>query len=815
MKRKVLLLFVLALVTLVVVGILGRTSINRSIRSIEEASAPNRKLNILEEVFQDLLDAESSVRTYTITENRNALASFGDAAYNIDSKLAELRTLTTDSSQLLLLEDLDSLIENKFDILKQLIEVKSSGNDSSVLQRVRADIEILKKKEVPEELQTIRDLDPESENNSNIWKKLFGNNRKSTSPSDSLFGDTVRQDLSSEQVGEALARIGEEEYQISQIRKQREQTLTRADNRLMNEIRSVVQDFEGIDENITANRTERLTDASESAKTTISTIMLLALIAFAALLLIIFNDISRNQRNREELAKTKEKAEKLARVKEDFLSNMSHEIRTPLNAVIGFTEQLEASSLDGSQKNYVEKIHRSGQHLLQLINDILDYAKLESGEVKLEEIGFKPAKQTSDIIDLFQEQAGNKQLYLRSVISPELPSVLIGDPVRFNQIIINLVSNALKFTREGGIEIRLYPAGEDRNGKLNVILEVSDTGVGIAEEKIQQIFQEFAQADSSIAREYGGTGLGLSIVQKITTAHNGNITVASEPGKGTTFKVTLQYGIGGEQDLPISTKKKIIPTFNGQQVLAVDDQEFNRELVETILKKWNIVVTMASNGNEAVKLAGEKAFDLILMDIQMPGMSGLEASEQIRNSSGPNRKTPIIALTAGASRKEQLASEDAGMNGMLLKPFTQNDMHVMLSEHFGKSPEIPEVHHAIHLDMTDLVNLANGDDAFVINMLEIFLKNNRADFAQLDEAVKAGDLKQIRSLTHKMIPPCRHLGFTDIVDLLRKMEHAAEDDQTDNVRSFHEDLCVEIEQMYPLVEQELRKFTERQASSAL
>ena len=337
MKRKVLILFMLALLALIVVGWLGRNAINRSIMTIEEASAPNRKLNLIREMFQDLLDAESSVRTYTITENSSALNSFGDAAFHVNERLSMLEEITEDSAQNETLADLDSLISRKFETLKRLIQVKGSSQDSSVLDRIRADIESLRKKEVPDELSTIRDLYVEEENDEEQYEKLFGDAKSTETMSDSLFGPGSKQDLSSRQVDEALALLSQKQYEADMARRRRELALTREDNRLMEEIRLAVKRYEDIEAENSASRTDRLTEVSERAKSVITTIMISGLILFAGMLLIIFNDISRNQRNREQLRIAKEHAEQLARVKEEFLSNMSHEIRTPLNAVIGFT----------------------------------------------------------------------------------------------------------------------------------------------------------------------------------------------------------------------------------------------------------------------------------------------------------------------------------------------------------------------------------------------------------------------------------------------------------------------------------------------
>jgi len=808
MRRKVLLLFILALVTLVIVGWLGRNAINRSIQSVEEASLPNEKLLLIREMFQDLLDAESSVRTYTITDDRNALNSFGEAATNVDNKLGRLKSITLNETQHMVLDSLDSLVGTKFETLKDLIRIKDADNDSSVLDKIRADIALLRKKEVPEQLSTIRDLYLNEENTDRDYERLFGDSRENTS--DSIFDGSVKQDLSSKQLDEVLTELGRREDENSRRRRQQELRLTRFDSRLMDEIRSSVDRYEALEARIVKNQTEQLKDASQNAKTFITTIMVAGLILFAVMLLIIFNDIAQSIRNREKLRAAKEEAERLARVKEEFLSNMSHEIRTPLNAVIGFTEQLEESSLSSKQLGFVERIQRSGKHLQQLINDILDYAKLESGKVALEKIGFQPEKHLRETMELFEKQAADKGLELVTEVEENIPAILIGDPVRYSQVVINLVSNALKFTSKGSVSVSLR-ANQLAGSRVTLVLEVADSGIGIPQEKLQHIFEDFAQADSSTTREYGGTGLGLSIVRKIVKAQNGQLDVHSEEGRGTTFTISIPYTTGTMEDLPKNIIHHGAPYIQGKRILIVDDQEFNRELVETILRKTGAEPTTCSNGLDAVERLKSNPADLVLMDIQMPGLSGLDATKQIRAHDGTNQEIPIIALTAGSSDKEKEAIRAAGMNDVLLKPFSQADLMQMLGKYLGE----PNTRHVPGPDLTDLRNLSNGDDAFIIQMLEIFINNNRNDFSALEEACSLFDFAKIKSLSHKMIPPCRHLGFNGVVDQLRKLESAAITEDRDAIRQAISILSADLALLYPEIEKELLKLTNQQASSSL
>jgi CheY-like chemotaxis protein/HPt (histidine-containing phosphotransfer) domain-containing protein len=488
---------------------------------------------------------------------------------------------------------------------------------------------------------------------------------------------------------------------------------------------------------------------------------------------------------------------------------MSHEIRTPLNAVIGFTEQLSGSRLNTDQTTYVERIQRSGQHLRQLINDILDYAKLESGKVSLENIGFQPVQHVRDVVALLEKKAADKGLYIKTETAADIPEVLIGDPVRLNQVIINLVDNALKFTKKGGVSINL---SADRSSDSGILLKISitDTGIGIPKDKIETIFEDFAQADSSTTREFGGTGLGLSIVKKIIDTMNGRLDVQSEEDKGTTFTVSLPFSKGTTDDIPLNRIEKKSVDFSGRSILIVDDQPFNIELAETILTRTGATVKSCHNGLEALENLENNQFDIVLMDIQMPEMSGLEATKQLRKSKGINRDTRIIALTAGSSDKDKTMAIEAGMNDILLKPFTQDDLLNIISSHLEETDADLVTNEP---DLTNLASLSNGDESFVIHMLDIFLDNSEKDLHALENC-KDDDFSRIQALAHKMKPPCRHLGLEMTVNTLKEIEEAAALEDSGTIDILIDRLAQEFQTIHPAIEKELRNLRKGKAQSS-
>ncbi len=358
-------------------------------------------------------------------------------------------------------------------------------------------------------------------------------------------------------------------------------------------------------------------------------------------------------------------AEDAVKAKQQFLSNMSHEIRTPMNAIIGFTKVVLKTDLSAKQKEYLTAIKMSGDALIVLINDILDLAKVDAGKMTFEQTPFRMALSISAMLHLFETKIMEKNLLLIKEYDSKIPNVLVGDPVRLHQIILNLVSNAVKFTAKGEITVRVSLLSEDEE-KVNIEFSVSDTGIGISEDKMEKIFENFAQASSSTSRLYGGTGLGLAIVKQLVDAQGGNICVKSELNKGSTFSFILSFQKTKiEAELEAETEETDIEIKN-IKVLVVEDMALNQLLMKTLLDDFGFEREIADNGKIAIEKLESKSYDIILMDLQMPEMNGFEATEYIRNKM--NSKIPIIALTADVTTVDLAKCKAVGMNDYIAKP---------------------------------------------------------------------------------------------------------------------------------------------------
>jgi len=360
-------------------------------------------------------------------------------------------------------------------------------------------------------------------------------------------------------------------------------------------------------------------------------------------------------------------AERSELAKGQFLASMSHEIRTPMTGVLGMTELLANEPLTSRQQEVLRAIRSSGQHLLHIINDILDFSRLEAGEVPLEQVDFSLVKLLEDVRALMLPQATERGLVLTIDLDEYSPPVVRGDPTRLQQVLINLIGNGLKFTSHGGVRV-FVRCGATQGGIVPFRFEVRDTGIGIPEENRRNLFQAFTQADQTITRRFGGTGLGLAISQRLVTAMGGEIGVTSQPGKGSTFFFEIRLPIGS---ILIPSKSSRVPSslsLRPLRILVADDVALNRDLLQVSLEQNGHRVLLAENGEQAVALVSQDSFDVVLMDVQMPVMDGVEATRRIRMLPPPARRLPIVALTANVMEAEQQRCLAAGMNRVLTKP---------------------------------------------------------------------------------------------------------------------------------------------------
>ena len=506
----------------------------------------------------------------------------------------------------------------------------------------------------------------------------------------------------------------------------------------------------------------------------------IAVILFS--MIILFRDINKRIKVEKQLRLAQHKAEQLAIIKEQFMANMSHEIRTPMNAILGFANILRKSAIDDKQANHVKAIQTSGENLLTIINDILDFSKIEAGMVNIEKIPFSPAALLHSVNVMFLPKANDKHIQLNFSASGNLPETLIGDPTRLTQILVNLISNSLKFTSEGNITVKAELLKQE-NEIANIQFLVKDTGIGIPTQKLDEIFERFTQANADTNRKYGGSGLGLSIVKKLLELQNGSINVESAVGVGSSFSFVIPYR---KTSIHVAQPPLVSPQVQPKlktkiNILVAEDNTLNQQLAHSLLTDWGFDFDIVENGKLAVVKLKKITYDLILMDIQMPEMNGYDAAQFIRQNL--HLTIPIIAMTAHVLPGEKDKCISYGMTDYISKPIRENELYNLIAKYInGNSAKVkPEnanhdskINNSAITNLSYLKELSNGKPGFVNQMIELFLSEVPEEIQRLESAIHKQDFKTIHTLSHKIKSTISFAGLDDKINSeLNQMEELA------------------------------------------
>lgn len=494
----------------------------------------------------------------------------------------------------------------------------------------------------------------------------------------------------------------------------------------------------------------------------------------------IVNDISEKKKTEFQLIRAKDIAEQSAKVKEQFLANMSHEIRTPMNSIIGFTDLLMQTKLNSDQQESVNAIRQAGENLTVIINDILDFSKIEAGKLNIERTPFSFSEVIKTITSLFTLKAQQKNIKFILNIDHKIPEALIGDAVRLNQILINLISNALKFTSKGWVEVsaELKSIAEKR---CIIQFKVEDTGIGIPKDKLDMVFQSFTQASNDTTRKYGGTGLGLTIVDQLVKLMGGTLNLKSNEGTGTLFSFILEFEQGNEDDIIYTNKVNALTEDNsllGMKILLCEDNEMNQHLVEKIIsKQWNANLEIAPNGKIGFELFKKNNYSIILMDVQMPEMDGFETTRRIRKYRDKQKAlVPIMAMTADALVEERKKCFEAGMNDYLSKPFKQAELlsKILLLTGRNGGQEIEYKPDINIINTESLRELTGGDDSFMAEMIEIYLRNTPVMLKEMKSSFKKHDIEKLKRTAHKMKSSFGMMGMNEPLQIADAIEQLNE-----------------------------------------
>ncbi|XZF12790.1 PAS domain S-box protein [Chitinophagaceae bacterium MMS25-I14] len=497
-------------------------------------------------------------------------------------------------------------------------------------------------------------------------------------------------------------------------------------------------------------------------------------------------DITIQKQLEQELRRAKAEAEQSAHAKEIFLANMSHEIRTPMNAILGISKILSKTEMDEQQTFYLNTIRTAANNLLVIINDLLDFSKIEAGKISLERIGFRLDDIIGNAIQVLRHKAEEKDLIITSKTGKDIAPILMGDPYRINQVLMNLLSNSIKFTEHGTVDVSCTLVDETATSQ-KIQFRVTDTGIGMSESFLKNLFDKFTQEDESISRKFGGTGLGMSISKQLVELMGGDIQVASQKNIGTAISFTVTFTKGASADLP---QQRVLKADNSilknKKLLLAEDNEINRLVASTVLKQYGAEVITAENGKVAIEKFKAEHFDLVLMDVHMPEKDGLETTRYIRQHL--DSSIPIIALTASAFKHEEERCLQAGMNDFITKPFDEEKMIKLIAQWLGRNietaaPHIAEQPQQQLYDLENIRNISKGDEAFVQSIITLFIDTMPASLKQMDDALEHENYATLATLAHHIKAPVQSMGIISITEDINLLESARNGNQPDQSKA--------------------------------
>jgi signal transduction histidine kinase/CheY-like chemotaxis protein len=818
-RTKVFFGFGVTLSAVIVAGYITYESSNKLISSLETLSKPDTELRRTSKILAFLSGAESDIRVYTLTRDNYYFKTYSDNIDSVTRNLQDLKIALSDSKSAT--EQIDSInwmLSNRFKATNAYIAYLSKTEGNSIGARVIKKLSTSHKDSLAAKVQTksttvvrydtLRPSDAELKNDrgtssffnrvGNIFKKKEKRKpKKSPNPKTSILANTrVTTDTSIimqpdttalEDVAHLLRGLQDEQTHKQEVMNQKELDLLRSSALIIAQVMNVVKQIEV---QRSSQRERNMAEARNIASESIRIIYIVVAFALAAIiffLILIFRSVARSNSYQKQLVESKHRAEKLAKVKEEFLANMSHEIRTPLTAIQGFSEQLSKSDLNNKQREHLDVVQKSSDHLLATVNDILDFSRIGAGKLTLENIPFHEQQVINEVYDILKVGADAKNLKFEMLTTESSEERLTGDPFRLKQLLLNLIGNAIKFTKEGSVTL-MSERIPQTDGSIQLRFSVADTGIGIPEDKLSLIFDYFSQADTSSTRKYGGSGLGLSICKHLVEIQNGYIEVDSEVDEGSTFTVYIPFKLYSGV---FSAIKELSPDKDlliGKKLLLVDDDAFNILLTRIIIENFGMKVEVAMNGNEGFKKAETFDFDVILTDVQMPEINGMELTRMIRQLNDPQRaNVPIIAFTANTANHNIEILRESGITDYLFKPFRENEV-------YDKILDVLAIDHEPMQDVViaDTADRSENDGLYNLsqiklfacdnpettkNIIQSFIEQTNENLSLIESNAQNDDWQAVGELAHKMLTAMSHFGVNDALESL----HILDQNKTDVV----------------------------------
>ncbi|HPE76636.1 MAG TPA: ATP-binding protein [Draconibacterium sp.] len=774
---------VLAIIIGIVVATIGYFSyerLSKIVNYIQQVTYPDNKIFIIKEIESDLNALENTVRLYALTDNYDVLEDFYANEDEISGNLKKLAGIKVENKyDLMLIDSISGLSQEKLDLWNEILKIHLS-----------------KKGIFPAFSKLYSNLDEPKTDSVAPGSQIAGDaqniiNSSETNADTSISETTIERKT----IKKKIQKLEWEIYRNSKKKNDLETQLIENNLVISKNITLLISEAETRAENALLQKTAEADRLAELTYKRLAQFVISAVALLFVALFVLFNYLRKARAVQRALTNARERAETLAHAKEQFAANVSHELRTPVNAIYGLTEQVLQKKLDSNTAEIMTIIFKSAAHLKSIVNDTLDFSKIQSGKLITETENFSPFVVIDEVYKLFKYEATVKGIAVRFDWIGENHPILLGDPLRLKQIMINLVGNAIKFTREGEVTIKVKCA-ENNNNSFELQIQVIDTGIGIEEKKLNVVFDEYVQVEDQTGKKYHGTGLGLTIVKKLVELQNGKIKLESIQGFGTNVTVNLVYPKG--EQLGIRTETNEIPeipeSFSQLSVLIADDEEYNLFLLKNIFGKWNVKYKEATNGKEAAAAACNEHFDIVLMDINMPELNGIKAAIEIIKCN-PNIK--IVAVTAVTEQIDRQACFDAGMKGFLFKPFSEKDLFETINSLIkNEINSEPETYREQAIDFSELRRLANNDEKFLTEMIQLFIKSMQKGIKGIEDNIKKGNKYGIHENAHKMAAPVKHIGATHLYENIKLLESKSKQSaEIQTIEIIFQEIKTEIEEI--------------------
>lgn len=784
-------LFIIVLVGFT--GVLLYKRLAQISNKIIESSTVNEPVSLLtKQIILDLRTAENNARSFQLTHDVQYISLLYNTEPELEENISTLkRKVFSEQINKSLIDSFINLSHLRFELIKTQSYISDPAEVAEELNIITSKIEETYPNQINTGVKTPIAKTDTIKKKKSLFKRLFGSKNKAKQDTSKIeVNQTSTVDLTEtkKQLKKEVQKVKKTQLQQLAAYKKNEYEYNKASQIVSEKMTAIAEEFKKLEE-LKSKQLVKITqlDINTIKNNAIVFSIVISLFLFMLTYLIV-SYIRKKQHYEAALIESKRRSDDLAKAKELFLANMSHEIKTPLNAIYGFTEQLLSSDLKPEQKQQINIVKNSAAYLTKLVSDILTYSKLQAGKSKIEFEPFNLKNELLEIESLFKIQANNKHIHFEVDTSHIKTENIVSDLHKLKQVLFNIIGNAIKFTNKGDVNIIIHQIIENNKGQLEIA--ISDTGIGIEEEKMKKLFNEYEQGDDKTNKRYGGTGLGLVITKQILQQLGGDIKISSKYKKGTVVSITVPFGLAEsdyktEQDLKSIIKDNTVK-LSGKKILIVDDEEFNRLLLKSILTKYNIRLYEALNGEEAVTIAKNNSLDAIIMDIRMPLKNGIEATKEIRAF---NPTIPIIASTAVASEEKIAKCFNAGVTSVVFKPFNEQDLISALTEQQVVTIIHNKQTNSNNSDVLINFNAINdytlGDEKFKKEMIETFKNSIHNAVFQMNEALLNKNHFLMSDIAHKILPSCKHFEAEKLTTILKTIENT-KSDKTFNELQFKE-----------------------------